>query len=69
MDEPTQDQRPEFAVRPGDEIWLNGLPRAKENVKHDLPSNSAFATYTAAAPHWMASARSGRCCPIAPRML
>ena len=35
VDEPTQDQRPEFAVRPGDEIWLNGLPRAKENVKHD----------------------------------
>ena len=31
VDEPTQDQRPEFAVRPGDELWLAGLPRAKEN--------------------------------------
>ena len=35
MDEPTQDQRPEFAVRPGDEIWLNGLPRARESAKYD----------------------------------
>ena len=35
VDEPTHDQRPESAMRPRDEFWLAGLPRAKENVKHD----------------------------------
>ncbi len=35
LDDPTQDQRPESAVRHRDELWLAGLPWAKENVKCD----------------------------------
>ena len=35
VDDPSQDPRPEFAVRPGDASWLASLPRATESARHD----------------------------------